>query len=172
MKSGSGIDMGLGKLNLPDTCFKRKYRFTMKLDEEDLSNMLPPSKSARPTITFKEMEAQHLNETIYFPGKPDWKPITVTLYDIQHNVENRVWQQLLKLYNPDVGTYNPSCDGFKFNEMKILMLDGCGNVIETWVFENPWFQEVNWTELDMGVSDIMYVDITVRYDRAYVTAEG
>ena len=166
-------DMGLGKLNAPDTCFKRKYRFYVRLDEEDLGDILPPSKSARPTVSFKEMEAQHLNETIYFPGKPDWKPITITLHDIQHAQQNRVWQQLIKLYDPESGDYFPSCaeeggSAYKFKEMKITMLDGCGNSIETWIFENPYFQEINWNELDMGVSDIMYIDLTVRYDRAYV----
>lgn len=162
--------MGLGILNLPTTCFKRKYRFTVSLDGEDLGEILPPSRAARPTITFKEIEAQHLTETIYFPGKPDWKPITITLHDIQKGSESKVWEQLIILYNPDEGVYATSCNGFKFKEMKILMLDGCGEIIEVWVFDNPWFQEVNWNELDMGVSDIMYVDITVRYDRAYVTS--
>lgn len=168
MRSGSGRDMGLGHLNTPNTCFKRKFRYYVRLDEEDLGDILPPSKAARPSISFKEMEAQHLNETIYFPGKPDWKPITITLHDIQKGTESKVWQQLLELYDPDAGTYEPSCDGFKFREMKISMLDGCGETIETWVYENPYFQDINWNELDMGVSDIMYVDITVRYDRAYV----
>ena len=55
--------------------------------------------------------------------------------------------------------------------MKVGMLDGCGKTIEVWVFENPYFQEVNWGELDMTVSDVVYVDITIRYDRAYVQNE-
>lgn len=165
--------MGLGILNQPDTCFKRKYRYYVRLDEEDLGLILPPSKAARPSISFKEMEAQHLNETIYFPGKPDWKPINITLYDIEKGKDNKVWNQLIKLYNPETGDYFPSCaeppgEAYKFKEMKITMLDGCGEGIETWIFENPYFQDINWNELDMGVSEVMYIDIVVRYDRAYV----
>jgi hypothetical protein len=175
-RSGSDIDMGLGKLNLPTTCFKRKYRWFVKFDEENYTDILPPNKTARPTLTFKDMEAQHLNETIYFPGKPDWKPITLTLYDIQRGTDNAVWQTIIELYDPKKGTYNTSVgsfafDGYKFKEMKVGMLDGCGKTIEVWVFENPYFQEVNWGELDMTVSDVVYVDITIRYDRAYVQNE-
>lgn len=173
--SGSGREMGLGKLNLPNTCFKRKYRWFVKFDDIDYADILPPNKTARPTLSFKEMEAQHLNETIYFPGKPDWKPINLTLYDIQKGTDNVIWKQLLKLYDPKEGKYETSCiegiGGFKFNEMKVGMLDGCGETIEVWVFENPYFQEVNWGELDMTASDVVYVDVTIRYDRAYVQNE-
>lgn len=173
------LDMGLGQLNLPTTCFKRKYRWFVKFDEINYTFILPPNKTARPTLTFKDMEAQHLNETIYFPGKPDWKPITLTLYDIQKGTDNAVWKKILELYDPKQGTYNTSVgiitqdyeDGYKFKEMKVGMLDGCGKTIEVWVFENPYFQEVNWGELDMTVSDVVYVDITIRYDRAYVQNE-
>ena len=83
--SGSGKDMGLGILNLPNTCFKRKHRWFVKFDDIDYADILPPNKTARPTLSFKEMEAQHLNETIYFPGKPDWKPINLTLYEMIFN---------------------------------------------------------------------------------------
>ena len=100
----------------------------------------------------------------------------MTLYDIQKGTDNAVWQQITKLYDPKKGTYNTSVgsftfDGYKFKEMKVGMLDGCGKTIEVWVFENPYFQEVNWGELDMTVSDVVYVDITIRYDRAYVQNE-
>ena len=67
------------------TCFKRKHRWLFEIEDVSgdpaVSKVLPPSKASRPNLQFKELEAQHVSETIYFPGKPDWKPITVTLYD-------------------------------------------------------------------------------------------
>lgn len=71
------MEMGIGQLG--DACWKRKFRWLLVIDGVSGNqpiNSLPPSKSARPSISFKTMEIQHLNETIYRPAKPDWKPIT------------------------------------------------------------------------------------------------
>ena len=96
---GPGAVKGLG-LDDESTCFKRKFRWLFKI--EDISaegiNALAPQKSARPTITFKEIEAQHLTETIYYPGKPDWKPVALTLYDIKKN-KHPIFEWLKTLYD-------------------------------------------------------------------------
>jgi hypothetical protein len=78
-----GWDYGDGALNDPKVCFKRKNRWVFKIPNVSAqgSPCLPPFKGGRPGLTFKEMDAQHLNETIYFPSKPDWKPINLSLYE-------------------------------------------------------------------------------------------
>ena len=45
----------------------------------------------RPKLNFREMQAEHLNETIYYPGKPDWQTIQITLYDRCINTNHPVW---------------------------------------------------------------------------------
>ena len=95
--------MGLGKLASNDICFKRKYRWLFKITDVsyDGVNALPPSKSARPSLSFKEMDAQHLNETLYFPSKPEWKPVNLVLYDVKNNSNvDPVWDWLTKIYDP------------------------------------------------------------------------
>ena len=172
VKSGSGRNMGFDfGLNDPNTCFKRKNRWLFKIDgisADDGVNSLPPSKAARPSLSFKEIEVQHLNETIYFPGKPDWKPINLTLYDIKKN-SHPIFDWLLMLYDPQSDSkYNASCDGFKKPEATLELYDGCGTVIETWVFESIWPQAIEFGELDMTTSDLITCDLTLRYDRAYI----
>lgn len=171
-----GFDLGLSDAK---TCFKRKFRWMFFIDTPKLTgpisgslpdstagvNALPPLRSSRPSLSFKEMEVQHLNETIYFPSKPEWKPIPLSLYDIK-KTENPVINWLKEIYDAKAGTWSPSLNSKK--ECKLQMYDGCGEVIESWIFENAWPQNIEFGELDMSASDVMTIDLTLRYDRAYI----
>ena len=161
-------------------CFKRKYRWMFSIqdvagDPANLSsNALPPSKGSRPSLNFKELEAQHLSETIFYPGKPDWKPITVTLYDIR-SYNNPVFNWIARYYNPETGSLQPSSaflntngNTLKVPSARLQMYSGCGKVIEEWIFENVWPQAIEFGELDMSQGDVVTIDLTLRYDRAYI----
>lgn len=169
-RSTMGMDFGLDG---ESTCYKKKNRWLFYIPEisadDNSVECLPPFKTSRPSFSFKELEAQHITETIYFPGKPEWKPITLYLYDIKREgaTENPIFKWLKELYDPQNGTYVPSCDGWK-KRGELEMYDGCGNVVERWIFENIWPQQAEFGELDMGVSDIATCDLTIRYDRAYI----
>ena len=159
----------------------RKNRWLFKIDSvsADGISALPPQKASRPSFSFKEMEAQHLTETIYFPQKPEWKPITITLYEPSHgsggqrHQKHPVFEWLKKTYDPTPGgIYSPPVvpggSGLKINECTLEMYDGCGNTLETWVFEGVWPQAIDFGDLDMGSSEITTCDVTLRYDRAYI----
>ena len=47
------------------------------------------------------------------------------------------------------------------------MYDGCGEMLEKWIFENVWPNNIEWGELDMSDSQYVTIDLTLRYDRAY-----
>lgn len=171
MSRSMGFDFGLAS---PEACFKRKNRWIFYIDgiiaDESASgiNSLPPSKAARPSLQFKEIEAQHLNETVYYPGKPEWKPITITLYDLQKN-NHPIFEWLSEIYIPDDIDLSifPSSSGFK-REASLRLYDGCGGIIEKWIFENAWPQNIEFGELDMSESGVVTCDLTLRYDRAYI----
>jgi len=166
--------MGLGILGGQSICFKRKFRWLLNINDVsgngDGTRVLPPEKSARPSLSFKEIEAQHLNETVYFAGKPEWKPINLTLYDINPPGQNLVFEWLKGKYDPKEGIWHrPSTNnGWKKQKVDLEMYDGCGNIIETWVYENVWPNAIEWGELDMANSEYTTVDLTLRYDRAYI----
>jgi hypothetical protein len=162
-----GFDYGLGEAS---ACYKRKFRWMLKIPSisADGVNALPPAKAARPSISFKEMDVQHINETIYFPSKPEWKPLQVTLYDLKRPQEHPVWQWIKRIYDSRAGTWKPSVSAGLKVQGRIEMYDGCGETIETWVLENVWPQDVNFGELDMGASEIVTCDLALRYDRAYI----
>ena len=171
MRSGGGRNMGFDfELDNPNTCFKRKNRWLFKIEEISAEgiNSLPPSKSARPSIAFKEIEIQHLTETIYFPGKPDFKPINLILYDLKKN-NHPIMEWLNELYNANQNSeYYAPCDGFKKSQAKLELYDGCGELIEAWIFESIWPQAVDFGDLDMATSDVITCDLTLRYDRCYL----
>lgn len=160
-------------------CFKRKFQWLLVIEnvsaDENSPTCLPPSKSARPNVSFKEIQAEHVNETIFMPGKPEWKPINLTLYDINRkgSGENPVFLWLRRIYNScsrefTHETYFP----FMHNRFKqnatLKLFDGCGNIIESWTYENAWPQQIEWGDLDMSSNDICMVDLTLRYDRAWI----
>ena len=165
-----GFDFGLEK---PDLCLMRKFRWLFKIDEVCAQgvNSLPPEKGARPSLSFKEVEVQHLNEIIYYPSKPDWKPINLTLYDLKKN-QNPVLNWIKEQYDTQNGTWKVGYGGddrkFKKENATLEMYDGCGNVIETWKFINVWPNNIEWGELDMQDNNYLTIDLTLRYDRAYI----
>lgn len=163
-----GFDFGLHK---DSTKFKRKFRWLFKIDSvsaDDRSvSSLPPSKGARPSVSFKEIEVQHLNETIFLPGKPEWKTINLTLFDIANNGKNPVFDWLKKIYDPESGSFISSTSLKKPNAT-LELYDGCGQILEEWKFESIWPQTIEFGELDMDNTDVITCDITLRYDRSYL----
>jgi hypothetical protein len=154
-------------------CFKRKFRWLFVIPDISANGTgsLPPSKAARPNFSFKEMEAPHLNETIFFPSKPEWKPVNLTLFDIKKETENPIFSWLKRAYNPaNCSRWYPALDtpSLKVGQAELSLFDGCGQVIETWVFEHAWPQTVEFGDLDMSQSEVLTCDVTLRYDRAYI----
>lgn len=168
--------MGMGKLGNANICMMRKFRWLFYITgvSDDGSSALPPDKGARPSLSFKEIEAQHLNETVYFPGKPDWKPITITLFDLKMNT-NPVFMWLREVYDVcgeeeggDRAIWKAPAPGVFKRDGTLKMLDGCGNIMEEWVFKNIWPNNIEWGDLDMSNNEYVTVELTLRYDRAWV----
>lgn len=166
-----GRNMGIGVLGGPDICLKRKFRWMFSIPDVvgESANMLPPDKAARPSLAFKEIQAEHLNETIYFAGKPDWKPINITLFDLKTN-NNPIFNWLKNQYDTcgmGRGEWKRPGSNWK-RTVNLELYDGCGDVLERWVLMNAWPNNTEWGELDMRSSDYCTVEMTLRYDRAWI----
>lgn len=167
-RDNMGLDFGLESF---EECWKMKFRWLITIEDVvggagGSSNALPPLKGSRPELSFKEQEVQHMNETVYFPLKPEWKPIQCIMYDTKNN-ENPVYDWIKdSIYDPSDGTFRPSVgDNFK-RKATIEIFNGCGEVMETWDLENCYASEAKWGELDMALSELVTVEVTLRYDRA------
>lgn len=157
------MSMGLGSIG--NFC-KRKFRWSFSVaGVSGASGVLPPSKSARPSLSFREMEIKHLTETIYYPARPEWKPISLVLYDTATG-RSPVFEWIQQAYDPQSGSWSPVSN--LLSEAKLDLYDGCGTIIETWIYEDAWPQVAEFGELDMSSSEIVTCDLTLRYARAYV----
>jgi len=164
-------------IDFGDKLCKRKHRWLFQLTSNNGEvigdgslNTLPPLKTSRPTLVFKEMSAQHLNEEVFYPAKPDWKPIQITLYDIKTNGNHPVFEWLKSLYDPeDQAKWSAPVDsGFIRPNATLTLFDGCGEVVERWVYQSVWPQTVDFQQLDMGLSEYVTCDLILRYVRAYI----
>ncbi len=181
--------MGIGVLGGQNTVFKKKHQWLFSIigitsdgsgNARDGIATLPPLKSARPTVTFKEMEIQHLTETVYYPQKPQWKTIELVLYDLKTKEGHPVFEWLKTIYNPEEGTWSPTFKEAQPADQgpnavkrtaRLQLLDGCGCVIEKWIFDNAWPQVLDFGSLDMASSEFITANITLRYDRAYIESD-
>jgi hypothetical protein len=164
-----GMAFGLPSATGSKLC-KRKFRWLLKIDgvSADGVRALPPLKSARPSVSFGEMKVNHANERIYIPSTPEWKPLNLVLYDVKNDGEHPVFAWLKNIYDPETGDYAPSV-GVNFYKDAILELyDGCGTIIERWIYEQAWPQVADFGDLDMGNSDVVTCDLTLRYARAFI----
>lgn len=165
-----GLQFGLEK----GIYCKRRFRWLFSIpdvtpDESsgEGARVLPPEKGARPNLQFKEMSVRHLIEDVYYPAKPDWKPVSLTLYDIAVD-PHPVFKWIREFYVPRYGTLSAPNENDFIKEAILRLYDGCGHLIETWIWEDVWLQSANFQTLDMGDSGFVTCDITLRYARAYV----
>lgn len=164
--------MGLGGL-AQDICFKRKFRWMLNIPDvagdfaSANAEILPPLKSARPNVAFKEMQAEHLNETLFYPSKPEYKPITITLYDLKQ-ASHPVLLWIASCFRAEDGAWFLATERQFIRDVRLELYDGCGNTMETWVYENAWPQQIDFGDMDMSSSDLVTCDITLRYARAYI----
>jgi hypothetical protein len=173
-----GLAMGLEK---GQYC-KRQNRWMFTVDgilgdftpSKEIS-ILPPEKAARPQLSFKEMNVQHLIEEVYYPSKPDWKPINITLFDLQRNV-HPIFKWLNEIYDPSKGKFVApnaiksvdNLDRGFIRKCTLELYDGCGSTLESWIYEDCWPQSVNFQTLDFAQDGIVMCDLTLRYARAYI----
>ena len=95
--------MGIGFAS--SVVFKRQNRFIMHIpDVTHVGNssvriynkVLLEEKSARPKLSYKEIEVNHVIETIRFAGRPEWDNLQVSLYDVAQS--NPAWGWITSNY--------------------------------------------------------------------------
>lgn len=162
------INMGLNWWS--GSVFKRKYRWLFLIDGivDSGVNALPPERGSRPVIAMKSSAFEHLTETINFPVKPEWKSLVLSLFDAKCKFWP-VWDKWLKnFYDPESGKFTPVLDAQYKKNGTLKLYDGCGVEMEKWVFENMYPEDIDFDTLDMTDNGIMYITLTLKYDRAYL----
>ncbi len=163
------MQMGLGKLGLPNLVFKRKYRWTFEIQNLPVGNIPKHyvKLGARPNLSIEETEINFLHGKQFIPGKGTWETITVTYYDVapQDASMAPLWGWLASVYDfmhPD-NLYQASTKASYSGLGLILLYDGCGTILESWTLYDIWPQAINFGELDYSSSEECTIELTMRY---------
>ena len=157
---------------------KRSYRFTMSVAGAD--NAIPMfliSKATKPSFSISETEHRYLNHTFYYPGRLTWNDVTFTVVDVIDSSANGA-QAVMKMLDA-TGYKVPTDEGVKetiskrksvsaLGTITIHQLDSDGTIVEDWVLKNAWIKDVKFGDLDYASEEAQNVDVTVRYDNAYI----
>ena len=125
----------------------------------------------RPTVSFNKVELHRYNSVSYIAGKHKWDPIDLTVEDDVTGSASAVIQQQLQTQQWLIGSEGQwlatAGEGsiYKF-ALKIDMLDGNDQAIETWTLEGCWIENSKYDDLDYSSSDAVKISLTVSFDNA------
>jgi len=186
-------NMGIGPLN--NVAFKRKYRWVFSVENIGgggpnsfgISGKYVKTAN-RPNISIDDSaEINFLNGKTWLPGKATFETLEFTYYDVAVQGDPTVTNLLRwvnRVYNftsPAGGVANsteiaatqrsyavdPTGGGNGYaGTGKLLLLDGCGYVLETWTLVNCWPQTINFGDLAYDSSDVCEISLTLRYSYA------
>jgi hypothetical protein len=134
------------------------------------NELLNLQSAARPSFKFNVADKHHNQEVVYYAGKQEWDPITLTWYDIEQNPDISaglyVWLNTV-VDMISIGVQPPS--NYK-KDAVLKMINGLGTSTESWNMVGTWPETLNWQELDYSANELMTCEASLKYDRAVKTA--
>jgi len=149
---------------------KLKNRFVMSIGSGGAgeSNGIPAyliKTTGRPSITFEEVELNHMNVKRFVKGKGTWDTIEITMYDPVVPSAAQAVMEWIRLSHESVTGRDGYSDFYK-KDVNIKVLGPVGDVVEQWTLKGTWIQAANFNDLDFASSDPVEINCTLRYDYA------
>ena len=141
---------------------KLKNRFIMSID--GIPGYLIKTAN-RPSITFEEVELNHMNVKRYVKGKAAWQTLQVTLYDPIVPSSAQAVMEWVRLGHESVTGRDGYSDFYK-KDVQFQVLGPVGDVVEEWTLKGAWIQDATFGDLDFASSDPVEATLTLRYDYA------
>jgi hypothetical protein len=122
--------------------------------------------AARPSITFEEIELNHINVKRYVKGKGSWEPLDITLYDPVVPSAAQAAMEWVRLGHESVTGRDGYSDFYK-KDITINVLGPVGDKVEEWTLKGAWITNFNGNDLDWtSGADAMEISLSLRYDYA------
>ena len=121
--------------------------------------------TGRPSISFEEVELNHLNVKRFVKGKATWETVEMTLYDPVVPSAAQAVMEWVRLSHESVTGRDGYSDFYK-KDVLIKVLGPVGDVVEQWTLKGAWIQAANFNDLDFSSSDPAEISVTLRYDYA------
>ena len=141
---------------------KLKNRFVMSID--GIPAYLIKTAN-RPTISFEEVELNHMNVKRFVKGKATWETIEITMYDPVVPSAAQAAMEWIRLSHESVTGRDGYSDFYK-KDVDFQVLGPVGDVVEQWKLKGTWIQSANFNDLDFASSDPVEISLTLRYDYA------
>jgi len=135
------------------------------------------TKVTKPGFSIGESEHQYLNHTFYYPGRVTWNDVSFTIVDVIDSESNGA-QAVMKMLEASgykiptdegvISTVSKARSVSALGTITIHQIDSEGNIVEDWVLKNAWIKEATFGELDYSSEEMQNVEITVKYDNAYI----
>ena len=119
----------------------------------------------RPSITFEEVELNHINMKRFVKGKGAWEPIEITLYDPVVPSGAQAVMEWVRLHKESVTGRDGYSDFYK-KDITINMLGPVGDKVEEWTLKGAFIVSAAINDLDWSVSDPAEITLSLRYDYA------
>ena len=141
---------------------KLKNRFVMSID--GIPAYLIKT-AARPSITFEEVELNHMNVKRFVKGKGTWEPVEITLYDPVVPSAAQAVMEWIRLSHESVTGRDGYSDFYK-KDVTINVLGHVGEKVEEWTLKGAWIQTANFNNLDWASNEPNDISLTLQYDYA------
>lgn len=132
----------------------------------------------RPKLSFEKITLDRYNSRVYIAGKHSFDPINMTFEDDTGGlVAEALKNQLEKQQNIIGQSSSPMLPSSAAGELykfvtRIDILDGNDMVLESWLVEGCWIENVDYTDLDYSASEVIKINLTVSFDHARQKLSG
>ena len=141
---------------------KLKNRYVMSID--GIPAYLIKTAS-RPSISFEEVELNHMNVKRFVKGKGTRDTIEITLYDPVVPSAAQAAMEWIRLSHESV-TGRDGYSDFYIKDVTFNMLGPVGDVVEEWTLKGTYIETANFGDLDYASSDPAEITLTLKYDYA------
>jgi hypothetical protein len=131
--------------------------------------LLVLKEASRPAFTAEEPDMHHNQEVVYFAGKHKWEPCKLIWYDVEQepNSSKEAWDWLMGVVDITKGKNLPVYHPRDYKkDAKLQMINGRGTQNELWHMYGCWPKDVNWQSLDYAATEILQIEVSMRFDRA------
>ena len=119
----------------------------------------------RPSITFEEIELNHINVKRYVKGKGSWDTLEITLYDPIVPSGAQAVMEWVRLSHESVTGRDGYSDFYK-KDVNCQLLGPVGDIVEEWTLKGAFITSANFGALSFDASDPTDITVTLRYDYA------
>jgi hypothetical protein len=143
---------------------KRQNRFILRFPSSLGINEWFVESTARPHITIGATEIPFLNTSVWVAGRFNWQTINVTFRDPIGPSAAQALMEWVRLHAESVTGRMGYAAGYK-KDIDLEMLDPTGVVVEKWIMEGTWLQDVNFDSLAYNSDAIASITAILRPDR-------